>query len=169
MTAPKTISRSQRLKEEFQKYGVISAYLFVCFLAILLYDQASTPGGAVHSLPVGIALVKALVLGKFILIGDAVKVGSRADHHPLLHRVVWKSLALLVLLIVFKIIEELVVGWFHDVSFGQVIEEMLARTWIQNLAPTLLMFLILVPLVTATEVYRLIGSERFRAFLVGRP
>jgi hypothetical protein len=43
----------------------------------------------------GIALGKALVIGKFVLIGEALNVGSRMYAPSLLHRIAWKSLALL--------------------------------------------------------------------------
>ena len=159
-------SKSQKLLEELRKYALISGYLFVCFAVILIYGTSVQSDGAAHSaVPWSMALVKALVLGKFILIGDALSVGSWAQHHPLLHRVAWKSLALLLLLVVFTLLEELVVGWFHGDSVASVTREMLERSWLQRLAPVLLMLLVLVPLVTATEIYRMVGGQRFRAFL----
>ena len=66
----------QRLREEIFKYGIASGYLFVSFSVLLIYE-VSVAGGGHEVLPFGIALVKALVLGKFLLIGDAMKVGSR--------------------------------------------------------------------------------------------
>jgi uncharacterized membrane protein YjfL (UPF0719 family) len=158
-------TRGERLKEEMYKYALISAYLFVCFAVILLYEASQSDASSNQTLPFSLALVKALVMGKFILIGEALSVGSRADAHPLLHRTVWKTLAMLILLIVFKIIEELIVGWFHGVMPAQVAEEFLAHTWIQMVAPPLLMLLVLIPLISATELYRALGKEKFRSLL----
>lgn len=161
-------SKGEKLLEELRKYALISAYLFVCIAVILLYDLSVQDAGTSSPWPWGIALVKALVLGKFILIGDALSVGSRADNHPLLHRVAWKSVAMLAMLIVFKILEELIVGWVHGTTPATVFEEFLERTWIQDLAPLLLMLLILIPLIAASEIYRAVGAERFREFLISR-
>jgi hypothetical protein len=160
-------TKGERLKEELRKYAFISAYLFVCFGVILLYESAllSTDGG--NPLPWTLALVKALVMGKFILIGEALSVGAKANAHPLLHRIFWKSLAMLALLVVFKLIEELVVGWFHDRTAAQVMSEFFERSWIQIVAPVLLMLLILIPLVSAAEIYKAVGGERMQKFLLG--
>lgn len=168
MTDAEKPSRSERLREEFRKYGLISAYLFVCF-GVLMFYEASL-GLASNSDPLSwtAALVKALVLGKFILIGDVLSVGKRADRHPLVHRVLWKCAGLLLLLIVFKLIEELVVGWIHGQTMGEVFSELKDMSWEQLLAPVALMGLILVPLVTASEIYRAVGAGQFRAILMHR-
>ncbi|TDG11812.1 hypothetical protein E2F43_15690 [Seongchinamella unica] len=161
-------TRLQRLGHELRSYGFISLYLFVCFSVLLLYQDSLQGGRGPEPLPWSIALVKALVMGKFILIGNALSVGSRADPHPLLHRVIWKSLAMLLLLVVFKVIEEVVVGWFHDQSVHQVIEELLQRSWLQDVAPLLMMLLVLIPLITTTEIFRAMGSERFYQALINK-
>ena len=159
-------SKAQRLLDELRKYALISAYLFVCFAVILIYGHTMQSGAAQSSaVPWSMALIKALVIGKFLLIGDALSVGSRARNHPLLHRVVWKSLAMLVVLVVFTILEELIVGWVHDETAASVFKEFMERTWLQQLAPILLMLLILVPLITASEIYRMVGAKQFREFL----
>lgn len=163
----RTGGKGQRLLEELRKYALISSYLFICFAVILLYHDSMQGTGTQDPLPWGIALVKALVLGKFILIGEALSVGVRARHHPLLHRVAWKSIAMLALLVVFKILEELIVGWVHGNTPAMVFEEFLERTWLQDLAPLLLMLLILVPMITASEIHRTVGAKRFREFLLG--
>ena len=159
-------SKGERLIEELRKYSLISAYLFLCFAVILLYETSIQDTGTQHpEVPWSLALIKALVLGKFILIGDALSVGERARHHPLLHRVAWKSVAMLALLIAFKVLEELIVGWVHGNSPAKVFGEFFERTWIQDLAPLLLMLLILVPMIAASEIYRAVGATRFREFL----
>jgi hypothetical protein len=159
---------SERLLDELRHYVLVTAYLFVCFSVLLLFKESA---GDVEqgSVNYGLALVKALVLGKFLLIGEVINAGSRADAQPLLHRVIWKSLALLVVLIVLVGIEELVVGWFHDQTLAQTAAEFLERRWLEDLAPTLLMLLVLIPLVGMTEIYRQLGPEKFRALWLERP
>ncbi len=168
MTDTTTATRRERLREELVKYAMISAYLFVYFAALLLYQTSSEPALANHPVPWTLALVKALVLGKFILIGHALSVGSRADAQPLLHRIAWKSLAMLLVLVVFTALEELIVGWLHGLSPAEVLHEFTQRSWIQVTAPLLLMLLILIPLTAVSELYRALGSENFRDALTGR-
>jgi hypothetical protein len=76
--------------------------------ALLLYKSALLRAEDMQSLPYGIALLKALVLGKFILIGKAASVGSYFRPTLLLHRILWKS-------------EELVIGLVHGHTVASII------------------------------------------------
>ena len=70
--------------------------------------------GGVEFIPWGIAIVKAVVLGKFVLLGNTVHVGGRDISGPLIWPTLRRAFAILVLLIVLTIIEEAVVGLFDD-------------------------------------------------------
>ena len=112
-------------------------------------------------------MVQALVIGKFILIGDALKAGHTSTSHPLLQRVAWRSLAMLVVLVVFKMLEEVIVALVHGTPLASLLEEIAGRPLWVTLAPVLLMLLILVPMITAAEIHRTVGAERFRQLLLG--
>lgn len=155
------------LREEMSKYAVVSTYLFVCFGVVILYEASMLDASGTITVSWTMALVKALVMGKFILIGDALSVGRRANAHPLLHRIAWKSLAMLALLVVFKLLEELIVGWVHGQTLMQSASELFEHSYIQLVAPVFLMLLVLIPLITASEIYRAVGGLRFRDFLLG--
>lgn len=150
-------SLKERAKEELQKYLLVSVYLFVCFSALLLYKASLTAGSVSEPLPFGLAAIKALVIGKFILIGQMVKVGERGPGRYLAHQIAWKSLAFLVMLIVFDVLEEIVVGWVHRQGTGASLAEYFGRGWLALLAPSLVMLLILVPLIAVQELNRVLG------------
>ncbi len=97
---------------------LVSIYLFVCFSVILLYDAAQNPSADTPLVLFGVALCKALVIGKFVLLGEALQPGSRLKASTLLERIAWRTLGMLVVLIILKLIEELILGWVH----GQSIE-----------------------------------------------
>ena len=158
----------ERAREEFRKYLLVSLYLWVCFAVITLYKAAALEAEGIDLAPLGFAIVQALVIGKFILIGDALKAGHKPSDHPLLHRVAWRTLAMLGVLIVFKLLEEVVVALVHGEPLGGLVEEIVSRPVWVTIAPVLLMLLILVPMITATEIHRTVGAERFRALLLGR-
>ena len=77
--------------------------------------------------------------------------------------------ALLGALLAFTAVEEVVVGYVHHKPAADVVHEVLARSWLENLAPVLVMLLILVPLVCLSETYKQLGPEQFRNLLLGRP
>lgn len=161
-------SAKARALEELRKYAYLSAYLYICFGVLLLYKASILEAQNVHFLHFGIALAKALIIGKFILIGDAIKVGLRGPADVLLHRILWRSLALLIMLMIFSVLEEVIVGWFHGHSIAQSLVEYASRTWVELLAPELVMLLILIPLIAAVELQRAMGSGTLSDLMRGR-
>lgn len=157
---------ASRLVHELKSYAVVSAYLFVCFSVILFYDASISTDRSVDTIGVGAALVKAFVIGKFILIGELVKPGSRIRAPTLLHRVAWRTLGMLLVLIVFKLIEELVIATVHGRGIGEVFVELMQRPWRSLVAPTLMMLLILIPLMTVIEMDRTLGKGGLRDLLL---
>lgn len=161
-------SIKERFWEEMRRYAWVSLYLWVCFGVLLAYESALLAEQGTQYLPYGVALVKALVIGKFLLIGEAIKVGDRGSGLTLLHRIAFKTLAFLLMLIIFTILEEIVVGWVHGQTLGHTLSEFLQRSWVEKLAPVLVMTLILIPLVSAMEFSKAMGRAQFRAVLMGR-
>jgi hypothetical protein len=156
-----------RLAVELKRYFMISAYLFVCFSVILVYDASKEAGGATSALGLGAALVKALVLGKFILIGEALKPGTRVAARTIVHRVALRTVGMFVVLVVLKLLEELVIGWAHGQGAAGTVRELAGQTWLQLLGPALLMLLILIPLMTAIELDRALGKSGLWGLLRG--
>jgi hypothetical protein len=163
-----SVGIGQRFKEEMRIYAIISLYLWVCFSAILLFQNSVLRAEQLPLLPLSTAAIKALILGKFILIGKAIKVGERMRHDVLLHRILWKSLATVILLLIFTSIEDLVVGLVHGHAIADIMAEMMARNWVQWVAPNLIMLLVLIPLIAFEEIDISMGRGSLRRLLLGR-
>ena len=158
----------ERLGTELKNYAVISGYLLVCFSVILFYEASLVPEKHAGLLPHGVALGKALIIGKFVLIGEALNVGSRMYAPSLLHRIAWKSLALLLILIVLTAIEEVIVGVVHGKTVGLALSEFFGRPFVQWTAPILMMLLVLIPLTATSELNRAMGEGRLKALFLGK-
>jgi hypothetical protein len=158
----------QRLGEELRAYAYISFYLWVCFGALLLYKVSVLRAEDIDILPFGFAAVKALILGKFVLIGQSVKLADRISPDRLLHRIVWKSSRLFLLLVLFTVIEELLVGLVHGHSVAALVVEFTARSPLQTLAPCVVVLLVLVPLVAYQEIDHVLGDGTLRKLLLSR-
>ncbi|HKJ18599.1 MAG TPA: hypothetical protein VJ984_14695 [Xanthomonadales bacterium] len=161
-------SVKERAMEELVKFLIISAYLAICFCVLILYKSSIEGSTSSDYLNFGAAVVKALVLAKFILIGEAMKTGKRVQGPTLTHRIIMKSIAFLVLLIVFHIIEEVTIGLFHDKTVVQSLLEYWNQPWIAKLAPELLMLFIMIPMVTASEFEKMVGAEAMKKVFLGR-
>jgi len=147
-------SLKERAREELRNYAIVAGYLYVCFGAILLYKTALLREEGVVFLPHGLAAIKALILGKFILIGEAVGVGSRVQPRSLASAIATRTALFFVLLLVLSAVEELVVGRTHGRSLAETITEFREHAGLEMFANSLLMLLILVPLIAFKELRR---------------
>jgi hypothetical protein len=147
-------SLKERAREELRNYAIVAAYLYVCFGAILLYKTALLREEGVVFLPHGLAAIKALILGKFILIGEAVGVGTRVQPRSLASAIATRTALFFVLLLVLSAVEELVVGKTHGRSVAETIAELREHAGLEMFANSLLMLLILVPLIAFKELRR---------------
>ena len=136
---------------------------------MLLYKYALLREAGPAYLPFGLAAAKALILGKFVLIGEAARLGSRLKSRSLLQLIARRALLFLLLLILLTLIEEIVVGWVHGHSMAHTLAEYGQRSSLEMLATCLLMLLVLVPLVAVTEVSRALGSGALRRLLFAPP
>jgi hypothetical protein len=165
----KSKSLKARLGEELRNYLLVTAYLFVCFAVLLLYRSAILSGVGEHVAPFGTALVKALVLGKFLLIGQAAGVGTRVQAGTVLRRIAIRTLSLAALLVVLTIVEEIVIGLVHKQPVAQSLAGFFGDALPEKLAGCLVMVLVLLPLVAATELRRALGPAAFASLLKGPP
>jgi hypothetical protein len=139
----------QRLGHELFEYSMISIYLFVCFGALLFYKAAILRSDGIELAPFGIAAIKALVLGKFVLILHALKVGERKGGPAvLLLDIFKKSVVFLIFLSFLAVLEDIIAGFFHGREIRDVVSEIGGGTLQQVLATGILLLLILIPYFT---------------------
>jgi hypothetical protein len=157
---------NERIREEIQRYMAISAYLFLAFCALLVLRSELMGRSESVLLLLGLAAGKALVLGKFILIGEAARIGTRIRARSLLQLIAIRSLLFLLLLVVLTILEEIIVGRVHGRTVAEVMSDFGART-AEITARCIVMLMLLLPLVTMTEMDRVLGRGTLLRLLKG--
>jgi hypothetical protein len=159
----------QRAVHKFRELAFIIAYLWVTFGALNLMKAAVLHDQGVSYVPWGIAIVKALVLAKFMLIGHAMKIGERFTARPLIWPTLSKAFALLVLLVVLTIIEEIVVGLFHHQPPAASLGELFGAKFEETLGGILILLLVLIPYCGIRVLDEALGEGRlWRMFFVAR-
>jgi hypothetical protein len=157
----------ERAREELRRFVMVSVYLFVCFAALVLYrDALLREAGTLGTVTLGFAAGKALILGKFLLLGEAAGVGSSRGAPTLLHAIVRKAVLLLVFLVVLSVLEELLVGRIHGHSFGETLAEYGRHSVLVLLAKCVLLLLALLPLVATMELSRALGPGVLKRMLL---
>ena len=145
-SAPKKATLSRRLQHELTEYLTISVYLYVCFGSLIFYKATILHSDGIEFAAFGIAIVKALVSGKFILLLHALRVGERIGGvGVLIVDILKNSVLFAIFLIALTVIEEMIVGYFHGRTSAEVLSEMAGGTLPQAFAVSMLMLLTLIP------------------------
>jgi hypothetical protein len=157
---------NERLRAELHKYLIVSSYLFVCFAALLLFEAVNSGGAGAHPLKLSLAAGKALILGKFLLLGDAAAIGTRGRTRNLLQRILRRSVLLMVLLVLLTIVEEMVVGRFHGRPVAQTLAEMDGGSLLHVVTNCFVLLLVIMPLVAVAEINQALGPGVLRNLLL---
>ena len=159
----------QRAMRELKELVFISLYLYVTLGAVIMMKTAVLHTQGIAFTPWGIAIVKAVVLAKFMLLGNAMKLGKHTATSPLIWPTLHKAFALLVLLMIMTTIEEAVVGLFHHQSMAASLGELFGRRLPETLAGYLIMLLVLIPYSAFMILDEALGEGRLgRMFFVQR-
>jgi hypothetical protein len=143
---PQKATLAQRARHELVEYLAISVYLFICFGSLLFYKSAILRNDGIEFTAFSLALVKALILGKFILVLHAVRIGESGDESGvLLVEILKSSFLFLIFLVALNAIEEVIMGLFHGHAAREVLGEMAGGTLPEAVAVCVLLLLVLIP------------------------
>lgn len=159
----------QKGLEEFKALIILTVYLWITLGAVILMKAAVLHGVGIPFVPWGVAIVKAAVLAKFLLIGRAMKFGESHTSGPLIWPMLHKAFGLLVMLVVLTIGEEVIVGLFHHEPAAATLRELAGSRLYEFMASILIVFLVLIPYCAIEVLNTALGDGRLaRMFLVDR-
>jgi hypothetical protein len=158
-----------RAIHELKEFAILAVYLYITIGAVIMMKTAVLHTEGIDFAPWGIAIVKAMLLAKFMLVGRAMKIGERDTTSPLIWPTLYRAFAFLVLLIILTIIEEAVVGLFHHRSIAASLGELVGVRLEETLAGYLIMLLVLIPYFAFRVLGEALGEGRLaRMFFVER-
>lgn len=151
-----------KLVEELGKLFVIVAYLWVLFVVLQLHRGIILISyGISYSYSQGMifALVNALVLGKFMLIAEALHAGERWRTKTVLYSTLFRSAVFAAILMACHVLEEGIVGAWHGRSFwGSP-----GMSLIEIFSSGLIAFVVLIPFSAFRELQRVVGKAELKA------
>ena len=77
----------QRAMYEVKEFAILAVYLYITLGAVILMKTAVLHSQGIEFAFWGVPAIKAVVLAKFMLIGNALKIGERNSTRPL----IWKA------------------------------------------------------------------------------
>src|SRR5882672_3894987 len=115
-TIKSTPQIGRRMFSELNRLLQIFLYMLICVGAVLYFWLSIPSAENVGLWHFGYALVKALLLAKFILLGHMLHVGERQRRRPLFYSSLYQALSLALLLIALIGLEEGAVALIHGQS-----------------------------------------------------
>lgn len=150
-----------RLKQEFFKMLPPTIFFFV-ILHIILYTRAlmakqyDIPAPSVIAATIG-----ALIIGKAILIANALPFVNMFRQKRLIYNVIWRIMLYLILIFIFQILEELIPILSKHETVLQAIHHIFAEIeWHRFWATYILLVVFLTIYNIATEVIDAMGRDR---------
>lgn len=153
---------------ELREFFALSLYLWIAFGALVLLKASILQAHGVAYFPYGFAALKAMICAKFILLGRLAGVARSRVGERLIVSIARKSLALLVVLAILTVIEEVVVALIHGRSTSEAIASLGGGTHFQMAATLLVLLLILIPYVAFRALDETLGEGELRRMLMER-
>lgn len=151
------MSLEQKAVEEIRSFVLLAMYFFVCFAAVLYLKFSVLEAAGVSFAPWGFAAIKAVIVAKFVLISRHFEPRLEKETRPLIVPTLYKSLAMLAILVVLMTIEEIVVGYLHGRGMGQSLSELGGGTIHQRIATLAVLLLIFVPFFAFRALSKVLG------------
>lgn len=163
---PKRETLKGKAIRELKEFFFISFYLWVFLAMFVEFKSIVLAGQHIDFVAHGVAIINALLLGKFMLVARAFHPGRRAEAAPLIYPTLLKAAILAVVLAMCKILEDFLVGRFHKKSFAESIADFGGGSAKTIFIFTVMLFVVLLPLTAFGELGRVVGEKKLHALFL---
>lgn len=154
---------AQKLIHELSEYGINVIYLTLFFGVFAIARRLTLAHYGIYIDDYFIALIKALVIGKVIMITAFLNISKKFEGKPLMIPVMYKVFFFILFVIAFDVVEGLIKGWINSGSISGGVEALIhhhfSKMWIGGLLMVALSF---IPFFMLKELSRTLGHEKFR-------
>lgn len=167
-TNTKKADRKQKLIHELTEYWINVAYLSLFFGVFVTYRRLILAEYEIIYGDYGIALIKALVLAKVIMLGDMMRLGRRLEDRSLLVPTLYKSAVFSVWVAVFTALEHMIKSLLHGSGLAGGLDELVSKGMYELLAGSLVIFFAFIPFFAFRELERVLGEGKMRELFIRR-
>src|SRR5262249_41083647 len=153
----------EKAAEEFKEFWAIAIYLFLMFGAFTTYRRLVESESGVTYLHYGFAAAKALILAKVILVGQALGLGRRFEHPPLIKSVLFKCLVFGLFFLLFTVLEHVIDGLLHHKNLEDIAYSFVSAGSDEILARTIMVIVTFIPFFSFLETDRMLGKGKLFA------
>lgn len=162
---PKTIK--ERVRHEFQSYLIITGYIWAILAVLRLHEALMADAYNFNYESQGRAIVIALVLGKVVLIAEALRLGDGLGERVPAFSIAIRSVLFAAAILAFHACEEVAVGLWHGRNLGSIADDLSAHViWRSGLLAGL-MAIALVPYFLIKEIENRTGQSDLLLLAMG--
>lgn len=165
MNAPDKKKRNWKkiLFEELVEYWINVAYLGLVFAAITQYRRLILAAYAIEYTDYWIALIKALILAKVIMIGAVLRLGRGLEQKPLIYPTLYKTAVFTFFVALFTVLENTIKALWKGTGLTGGAVVFLGKAPHEFFANALVLFVAFIPFFGFKELGRVFGVDRVRA------
>ena len=156
----------QKLIHEMNEYWINFAYLAIFFGLFTTYRRLLLAQYQISYGDYGISLIKALILAKVIMLGDALGIGRRGADRPLIFTTLYKTVIFTLWVLLFSVIESTIRGLLHGKGLAGGLHELLSGRQYEALAQGLVVFSAFLPFFAFRELERVLGEGKIRELFI---
>ena len=156
----------KRALNELRKLSITVIYLWVLLSVFALHREIILRSYHInYPANFGFAFINAVILAKFMWLGEILHAGKKAAGKALLHSTLWNAALFAVILTVCHLLEEALVKVWHGNSFAASFSQAIADP--KDIFGTmLLMFVVLVPFFFAKGLIEILGKDEIKRLLL---
>ena len=158
----------QKILHELINYWFLVLYLAIFFGVFTTYRRLLLAHYGISFGEYGISVIRALVLGKVILVAEALRLGQRFEEKPLIIPTLYKTFLFTVCMAVFDIAEGLIRGFIGGLGPTGAAHEVMSRFNYEWLSRALVIFFAFIPFFAVRELRRVIGEGAIGIFFQRR-
>ena len=153
----------QAIYHEVTSFLGIAVYLFLLLGILALHEAVVSAKSGIQYHFYGFAIINALILGKVILIADDLHFAEWFRERAPIYSILVKSAAFTILLLIFDIVEEEVVGMLRGKTFGESFPHIGDGSPRAFLYMIIIFFIGLIPFFSYKEIGRVFGERELRS------
>ena len=147
----------QAIFHELIRYWLIVLYMTIFFGAFASYRRLLLAHYGISYEDYGIAVIRALVLAKVVLVAETLRLGRGYEEKPLIVPTLYKTFLFTVCVAVFDIAEGLVRGFMGGLG-SIAVDDVVSRFNYEWLSRALVIFFAFLPLFAVGELRRVLGK-----------
>jgi hypothetical protein len=156
----------KRALDELGKLSITVVYIWVLLSVFTLHTEIILANYHInYSAKFGFAFINAVILAKFMWLGEILHAGKKAVGKVLLYSMLWNSALFAVILMVCHLLEEALVQVWHGQPFAAKFSETVAHP-MDFFATMLVMFVLLIPFFFAKGLIEILGKDEIKRLLL---